>query len=71
MFSGLGYGTNKASYIANKRAIIKEPSLKCNGDLSRIIGKVGLITSDETIYAGYNNIWYSYNYLQENATGSC
>ena len=70
VFSGLGYGTNKTSYIANKRAIIKEPSLKCNGDLSRIIGKVGLITSDETIYAGYNNIGYSYNYLQENANGS-
>ena len=45
------------------------PSLKCNGELSKINSKVGLITADELAYAGYaynkNN---STTYLQENAT---
>ena len=43
--------------------------MKCNGELSKINSKVGLITSDELAYAGYayakNN---TTTYLQENAT---
>ena len=45
------------------------PSLKCNGELSKITSKVGLITADELALAGYaygkNN---TTTYLQENAT---
>ena len=45
------------------------PSLICNGELSKINSKVGLITVDELAFAGYahgqNN---TTTYLQENAT---
>ena len=74
--NGLGYGTNKTYYGATQRLVNKSgsaggtgPSLKCNGDLSKINSKVGLITADELAFAGYA---YSQNntttYLQENAT---
>ena len=74
--TGLGYGTNKTYYGATKRLVGTSgsaggtgPSLKCNGELSKINSKVGLITVDELALAGY-----AYNksnttiYLQENAT---
>ena len=74
--NGLGYGTNVTYYGATQRLVSKSnsaggtgPSLKCNGELSKINSKVGLITADELAYAGYayakNN---TTTYLQENAT---
>ena len=74
--TGLGYGTNKTYYGATQRLVSASnsaggtgPSLKCNGELSKINSKVGLITADELAYAGYaygkNN---TATYLQENAT---
>ena len=74
--TGLGYGTNKTYYGATQRLVSSGnsaggtgPSLKCNGELSKINSKVGLITADELTYAGYA---YAQNntttYLQENAT---
>ena len=74
--NGLGYGTNKTYYGATKRLVGTSgsaggtgPSLKCNGELSKITSKVGLITADELAYAGYAyNIGNTTTYLQENAT---
>ena len=74
--TGLGYGTNKTYYGATQRLVSTSgsaggtgPSLKCNGELSKITSKVGLITADELAFAGYaygkNNTTI---YLQENAT---
>ncbi len=74
--TGLGYGTNRTYYGATQRLVSASysaggtgPSLKCNGELSKITSKVGLITADELAYAGYaarkNN---TTTYLQENAT---
>ena len=74
--TGLGYGTNTTFYGATQRLVGTSgnaggtgPSLKCNGELSKITSKVGLITADELAYAGYaygqNN---TTTYLQENAT---
>ena len=76
--TGLGYGTNKTYYGATKRLVGTSgsaggtgPSLKCNGELSKITSKVGLITADELAFAGYA---YDKNatttYLQENATAT-
>ncbi len=74
--TGLGYGRNKTYYGATKRLVGTSgsaggtgPSLKCNGELSKINSKVGLITADELAFAGY--AYDNYNtttYLQENAT---
>ena len=74
--NGLGYGTNKTYYGATKRLVSTSgsaggtgPSLKCNGELSKIASKVGLITADELALAGYAyNISNTTTYLQENAT---
>ena len=74
--TGLGYGTNKTYYGATQRLVSKNnsaggtgPSLKCNGELSKISSKVGLITADELAFAGYAyNITNATTYLQENAT---
>ena len=74
--NGLGYAKNVTHYGATQRLVSKSgyaggtgPSLKCNGELSKITSKVGLITADELAYAGYA---YAQNntttYLQENAT---
>ena len=74
--NGLGYGTNATYYGATQRLVSASgsaggtgPSLKCNGELSKINSKVGLITADELALAGYA---YAQNntttYLQENAT---
>ena len=76
--NGLGYGTNKTYYGATQRLVSTSgsaggtgPSLRCNGELSKISSKVGLITADELALAGYayakNN---TTTYLQENATGT-
>ena len=72
--TGLGYGTNKTYYGATQRLVSASnsaggtgPSLKCNGELSKINSKVGLLTADEIAFAG--SIAYTYNlstYLQEN-----
>ena len=74
--NGLGYAKNVTYYGATQRLVSTSdsaggtgPSLKCNGELSTINSKVGLITADELALAGYA---YSKNntttYLQENAT---
>ena len=74
--NGLGYAKNTTFYGATKRLVSASksaggtgPSLKCNGNLSKITSKVGLITADELALAGYayakNN---TTTYLQENAT---
>ena len=74
--TGLGYGTIVTYYGATQRLVNTNgsaggtgPSLKCNGELSKINSKVGLITADELAFAGCA---YTKNnkttYLQENAT---
>ena len=74
--NGLGYAKNITYYGATQRLVSKSnsaggtrSSLKCNGELSKITSKIGLITADELAYAGYaygqNN---TTTYLQENAT---
>ena len=74
--NGLGYAKNLTYYGATQRLVGTSgsaggtgPSLKCNGELSKINSKVGLITADELALAGYayakNN---TTTYLQENAT---
>ena len=76
--TGLGYGTNVTYYGATQRLISTSgsaggtgPSLKCNGELSKINSKVGLITADELAYAGYAKLLdNTTTYLQENATTS-
>ena len=76
--TGLGYGTNKTYYGATQRLVSTSdsaggtgPSLKCNGELSKINSKVVLITADDLAFAGYaygkNN---ATTYLQENATNT-
>ena len=74
--NGLGYAKNVTYYGATQRLVGTSgsaggtgPSLKCNGELSKIASKVGLITADELAYAGYAwNIGNTTTYLQENAT---
>ena len=74
--TGLGYGTNITYYGAAQRLISTSgsaggtgPSLKCNGELSKINSKVGLITADELAFAGYAlRTGNTTTYLQENAT---
>ncbi len=74
--NGYGYGTNVTYYGATQRLVSTDgsaggtgPSLKCNGELSKITSKVGLITADELAFAGYAyNISNTTTYLQENAT---
>lgn len=74
--TGLGYGTNATYYGATQRLVSTSgsaggtgPSLKCNGELSKINSKVGLITADELALAGYAyNLENTTTYLQENAT---
>ena len=74
---GLGYGKNVTYYGATKRLVSTSdsaggtgPSLKCNGELSKINSKVGLITADELAFAGYAyNIRNTVTYLKENTSG--
>ena len=74
--NGLGYAKNVTYYGAIQRLVGTSgsaggtgPSLKCNGELSKINSKVGLITADELALAGYAfNIGNTTTYLQENAT---
>ena len=74
--NGLGYAKNVTYYGATQRLMSNSgsaggtgPSLKCNGELSKINSKVGLITADELALAGYAyNISNTTTYLQENAT---
>ena len=75
--NGLGYAKNVTYYGATQRLVSPSnsaggtgPSLKCNGNLSKINSKVGLITADELAFAGYAYAQQnSTTYLQENATG--
>ena len=74
--NGYGYGKNVTYYGATQRLVSKNnsaggtgPSLKCNGELSKINSKVGLITADELALAGYAYAKENTTtYLQENAT---
>ena len=76
--NGLGYAKNVTYYGATQRLVGTSgsaggtgPSLKCNGELSKINSKVGLITADELAFAGYAyNIGNTTTYLQENATNT-
>ena len=76
--NGLGYAKNRTYYRATQRLISTSggaggtgPSLKCNGELSKITLKVGLITADELAFAGHAYDWYNTTtYLQENAASS-
>ena len=76
--NGLGYAKNVTYYGATQRLVSTSgraggtgPSLKCNGELSKITSKVGLITADELAFAGYAfNLSNTTTYLQENATDS-
>ena len=77
--NGYGYGTNETYYGAKQRLVSTSgsaggtgPSLKCNGELSKVTSKVGLITADEMAFAG--SIAYTNNlsiYLQENTGTNC
>ena len=69
--SGSGYSANATDYAARERLYTsKIPSLKCNGVLSKITSKIGLITADELAFAGYAVRGYiTTSYLKENATG--
>ena len=72
--NGYGYGKNVTYYGVTQRLVSTSnsaggtgPSLKCNGELSKINSKVGLITADELAYAGYAvGLQNSTTYLQEN-----
>ena len=74
--NGLGYAKNVTYYGATQRLVSASrsaggtgPSLKCNGELSKINSKVGLITADELAYAGYAiGTVTTTTFLQENAT---
>ena len=74
--NGLGYAKNVTYYGATQRLVSTSgsaggtgPSLKCNGELSKINSKIGLITADELAFAGYAaGLQNSTTYLQENAT---
>ena len=79
--TGLGYAKNATYYGATQRLVSASgsaggtgPSLKCNGELSKITTKIGLLTADELAFAGYTylvteSISNITVYLQEN-TGS-
>ena len=74
--NGLGYAKNLTFYGAIQRLISTSgsaggtgPSLKCNGELSKITSKIGLITADELAFAGYaGGLGNTTTYLQDNAT---
>ena len=78
--NGLGYANNVTFYGATQRLESSSgsaggtgPSLKCNGKLSKITSKIGLITADELAFAGYAagttaGTGNTTTYLQENAT---
>ena len=74
--NGLEYAKNVTYYGATQRLVGTSgsaggtgPSLKCNGELSKINSKVGLITADELALAGYaTGLQNTTTYLQENAT---
>ncbi len=75
--TGLGYAKNVTYYGATQRLVRASgvgaggtgPSLKCNGELSKITSNVGLITVDELALAGYaKGLQNTTTYLQENAT---
>ena len=76
--NGLGYAKNETYYGATQRILSSSntaggtgPSLKCNGNLSKITSKIGLITADELAFTGYAfNRGNTTTYLQENATSA-
>ena len=73
--NGLGYAQNVTYYGTTQRLVSSSnyaggtgPSLKCNGELSKIITKIGLLTADEIVFAGHAYSYYNMaSYLQENA----
>ena len=75
---GLGYAKNVTYYRAVQRLVSSSnrpggtgPTLKCNGEFNKVVSKIGLISIDEAIFAGYAaNVKNSQNYLQENATSN-
>ena len=76
--TGLGYIENKTYYGSAKRLLSPKnwaggtgPTLRCDNDLSKITSKIGLLTADEIVFAGYAaNLANASSYLQENSTNS-
>ena len=68
--NGLGYAKNRTYYATTQRLIDTNgtgPSLKCNGELSKITTKIGLLTADEVAFAGSVRSLYNYStFLCEN-----
>ncbi len=72
--NGLGYAQNVTYYSSVQRLLDNNnhaggtgPSLKCSGELSKITGKIGLLTVDEIVFTGYNATHVNPSaYLQEN-----
>ena len=61
------YGATQRLVSTSGNAGGTGPSLKCNGELSKINSKVGLITADEIAFAGSAYGYYNRStYLQEN-----
>ena len=75
-FTNLGYNNNNTWYMGSDRVINNEPTLECsNNNLisnkKNGIYKIGLITTDEVLFAGgsYENRNINY-YLYNNANGN-
>ena len=69
-----GYGTIKTNYAARERLVpanTASPVLTCPEGISRVEGKIGLLSADEVAYAGaiYNSSNTSY-YLNKNASSN-
>ena len=74
--NGLGYGTNVTYYNSSQRLLDASASadgiisLKCNGELSKITIRIGLLTTDEVAFAGSVAGYYNDSiYMHENAKG--
>lgn len=57
--SDLGYGNNTTYYGFTQRMYSSDwniggsgPSLKCSNELSKVSGKIGLLSADEAVFAG-------------------
>ena len=76
--TGLGYSNNITYYATYQRLVSTRqtaggtgPSLKCNGELSKITAKIGLLSADEVVFAGYTfKMGNTTPYLQENTGGA-
>lgn len=85
VYEGTGIGTTETTYMPGNRLLSSTPTLKCvnkndrftksttlgNGKLAK---KVGVVTSDEVMYAGAtsseSNAYYLYEILNDSSNGS-